>query len=404
MTQIDVFIDDEHGPELAGAANVTRLRGVDSTEFRYGDRFLAGRPWELSPDLSINGGRIIIEGLPGALDDSAPDAWGRALITRRNAALARDAGAVAPTLTEVDYLLGVNDFTRQGALRYQVDGSPFLAEGSEVPRVIALDELLAAAQRVDVDDVTGDDAVAALLAAGSGSLGGARPKASVQDDAGNLFVAKFPQDTDRWDVIRWEAVALDLADACELPTPTRTLIEVDGRHVLKLARFDRNGTNRVPYLSARSLVGARDGTNADYLEIAEAITDHGSAVAADLIELWRRIAFSVAINNTDDHLRNHGFLRSDGGWTLSPLFDVNPDRAHDAPRQTALGGATRALDTHVALIETASHFGLDSSAAERLWNRTLDAISVWRDVAEGYGIADAEIDTFEPALGRWHAC
>lgn len=403
MTRIDVHLDEAaDGPVLAGVATVRRTRGVEATEFSYADSFLAGPAWPISPDLPIHRARAVLEGLPGALDDSAPDAWGRNLITRRLAARARDAGHVAPTPTEVDFLLGVSDATRQGALRFQAGGSPFLAEVGDVPHLIDLEVLLDAADRIGQDDVgdAAEDAVTALLDAGSGSLGGARPKASVRD-AGHLFVAKFPHRSDRWEVIRWEAVALDLAEACGLQTPTRQLVEVGDAPVLLLGRFDRDGEVRIPYLSARSLIGAPDGTASDYLEVAERIADHGSAVDDDLVELWRRIAFSVTINNTDDHLRNHGFLHTSGGWTLSPVFDVNPERSHDAARTTALAGATRAVECQAALMATAASFGLERWQAGQLWDEVVEATATWRSVAAGYGIVGSEIEAFAPALDRW---
>lgn len=403
MTRIEVHLDEAgDGPVLAGVATVRRARGVEATEFSYADTFLAGRAWPISPDLPLHRTRTVVGGLPGALDDCAPDAWGRNLITRRLAAQARDDGHVAPTPTEVDFLLGVSDATRQGALRFQVGGSGFLAEGGDVPHLIDLAVLLDAAGRIEEDDAgeAAEDAVTALLDAGSGSLGGARPKASVRD-AGHLFVAKFPHRSDSWDVIRWEAVALDLAEACELRTPTRQLVQVGNAPVLVLERFDRDGEVRIPYLSARSLIGARDGAASDYLEIVEGIADHGSAVDDDLVELWRRIAFSVVINNTDDHLRNHGFLHASGGWTLSPVFDVNPEPSPDAARATALAGATRAEECRDALIATAASFGLESWQADQRWEEVVDATATWRSVAAGYGIVGSEIEAFAPAMDRW---
>lgn len=403
MTRVDVHLDEAgDGPVLAGVATVRRARGVEATEFTYVEGFLAGRAWPISPDLPVHQARTVVEGLPGALDDCAPDAWGRNLITRRLAALSRAAGHVAPTPTEVDFLLGVSDTTRQGALRFRVGDSPFLAEGGEVPHLVDLEVLLDAADRIGQDDVGEDaeDAVTALLDAGSGSLGGARPKASVRD-GGQLFVAKFPHRSDRWAVIRWEAVALDLAEACGLKTPTRQLVEVGDAAVLLLGRFDRDGDARIPYLSARSLIGASDGMASDYLEVAEGVADHGSAVDDDLVELWRRIAFSVAINNTDDHLRNHGFLHTSGGWRLSPVFDVNPERSHDAARATALAGATRAVECQAALMTTAASFGLERCQAEQHWDEVLDATANWRRVAAGYGVVGSEIEAFAPALDRW---
>ena len=234
----------------------------------------------------------------------SPDTWGRNLIARRLAAEARDAGHVAPTPTEVDYLLGVNDFTRQGALRYRrSDSEPFLAVANDVPRMVRLGALYEATQAVAAGG-DASEAVSTLLEAGSGSLGGARPKASVTDHD-VLYVAKFPRSDDPWDVMRWEAVALDLADRCGLRTPPHDLVEVGGVPMLLVQRFDRDGDRRIPFLSARSLIGARDEATRDYLELVDALTAHGGDVTADLDELWQRIAFSIALNNVDDHMRNH---------------------------------------------------------------------------------------------------
>lgn len=403
MTAIRVHVQSSSGTVPVGTARVTRTRGVESTDFTYDDSFLSGPGWAISPDLPLHTGRAVIEGLPGALDDCAPDAWGRNLLTRRLASQARDSGSAAPTPTEVDYLLGVNDLTRQGALRFCLDDDqPYLAESGSVPQLIELEKLLEAARRVadDADDPDSDDAVAALLAAGSGSLGGARPKASVAD-GDTLYVAKFSHRDDPWDVIRWEAVALDLADECGLRTPAHRLIEVGRDPVLLVERFDRNGSRRIPYLSAKSLVVARDGGSCDYLQLVDALTEHGSDVRADLVELWRRIAFSIAINNTDDHMRNHAVLHARGGWTLSPIFDVNPDRRAVAQRLTSIAGATTAEECLDALLQTADRFGLEASASEQIWFGVLEVTSQWRAFASRRGIHSAAQDGFAAAFDRW---
>lgn len=402
MTAIRVHVDSSTRAAPVGTARITRVRGVDTTEFTYDEGFLSGPGWAVSPDLPVRTGRAVVEGLPGALDDSAPDSWGRNLITRRLASQARDAGHPAATPTELDFLLGVTDVGRQGALRFCLDDSaPFLAESGAVPRLVELETLVEAARTVaEGTDARADDAIAVLLAAGSGSLGGARPKASVVDGR-TLYVAKFPHPDDRWDVMRWEAVALDLAAECGLRTPPRRLIEVGSEPVLLVERFDRDGSRRVPYLSARSLIGARGGDRFDYLEVVDALTEHGSDVDADLVELWRRIAFSIAINNTDDHLRNHAVLRGPGGWTLSPIFDVNPDRRPSAPRATSVAGATAAEECLQALFDTADQFGLDPTAAKRLWRDLLAMTTGWRTFASRHGISHAAQGEFAPALDRW---
>lgn len=401
MTDVRVHLDAGGGLVAAGTARVTRLRGTDTTEFTYDDRFLAGHSWELSPDLPLARGRTVVRGLPGALLDSAPDTWGRNLITRREAARARDAGHPAPTLTEADFLLGVADTTRQGALRLCLDDAgPYLAERTEVPRLLELGKLLDAARRI-AEDRDAPDAVAVLLDAGSGSLGGARPKASVLD-GDVLHIAKFPHHQDRWDVMRWEAVALDLAAACGLRTPAHQLLEVAGEPVLLVERFDRaEGARRIGYLSGQSLIGANEGTAADYLELVDALTAHGSDVAADLVELWRRIAFSIAINNTDDHMRNHGFLRGKGGWTLAPIFDVNPNPAPAASRATSIGGATTPDDCLEALFQLSSPFGLSESAARSQWRDLVATIARWREDATARGVPAAEQEQFSEVLDRW---
>jgi len=400
MTSIQVHVDSPAGTVPVGTARITRRRGIETTEFTYDDDFLSGPGWEVSPDLPIHTRGLVVQGLPGALDDCAPDSWGRNLITRRLASQARDAGHSTPAPTEVDFLLGVNDVTRPGALKFRLDDDqPFLAESAEVPRLIKLEALVTAAKQVS-EDGDASDAVATLLAAGSGSLGGARPKVSVTDGT-TLHIAKFPHHRDRWDVMRWEAVALDLAAKCGLRTPAHQLLEVGGDPVLLVTRFDRDGDARIPYLSGRSLIGATDGRTSDYLELVHGLMDHGSNVNADLAELWRRIAFSIAINNTDDHMRNHAVLRSSGGWALSPLFDVNPDPRLAAGRASSVGGATRAEDCHHALLARAAHFGLGPAAAQQAWRAVVQVVSGWRRTASHHGISEAAQAVFAPAMDRW---
>lgn len=402
MTAIRVHLDEpEHAsPRPVGTARIDRRRGVDSTEFSYDHSFLAASGWPIGPDLPLDAPRTVVAGLPGALADSAPDLWGRNLITRRLAAQAREAGHVAPTPTEVDFLLGASDLTRQGALRLCLDDRlPYLAEHTELPQLVDLGTLLEASLQVaGAGDAT--SAVATLLDAGSGSLGGARPKASVAD-GDRLLIAKFRHPDDPWDVMRWEAVALTLAARCGIRTPGHQLVEVGREPVLLLDRFDRSGSSRIPYLSAKSMLGSREGAAPDYLELVDALATHGSDVAADLVELWRRIAFSVVINNVDDHMRNHAFLRARGGWQLSPVFDVNPDRRQDVQRVTSLAGATTALDCHATLFASAASFGISLDEAQRAWSGVLEATAGWREVATAHGIPTEEQEQFAPALDRF---
>lgn len=404
-TQIHVAVDLGAVPVRAGSAYLTQRRGVVSVVFDYDAGYLADRRgYPFSPDLSLATGRHSLTALPGCFADSAPDRWGRNLIAKRIRAQNRGEGRQPPSIQEVDYLLGVSDLTRQGALRFALaaDG-PYLDAVPGVPKLVALPRLLRAADAVAADgDGDGDDMAAAkeLLDAGSGSLGGARPKASVHD-GDKLHIAKFPHHSDEWDVMAWEKTALDLAERCGIRVPDRRLVDVGGRNVLLLNRFDRGEHGRVGYISALTLLRASDGDRADYLEIAEALSEHGSNVSKDLAELWRRIAFSLIINNIDDHLRNHGFLRDTSGWCLSPAFDINPHPDLGIARATTIGFVDDAEPGRTALLDSAADFGLDAAAAQSAWEQALEATAPWREVAAGNGISEAACNQFAPAIDRF---
>lgn len=214
-------------------------------------------------------------------------------------------------------------------------------------------------------------------------------------------MAKFPHRGDDWSVTGWEMVALDLAELCGATTPPHRVIAVGDAHVLVVTRFDRLGSIRIPYVSAMTLLDRTDGANADYLEIAEALTDHSPHATADLHELWTRIAVSVAINNTDDHLRNHGFVRHDGGWALSPVFDLNPNPDSGADRVTPLGGASDRASSIEALVELSDWFDLDADSARRRWAHVAATVaSAWRDLATNVGIRDVELARFATTFQR----
>jgi serine/threonine-protein kinase HipA len=399
-TEIEAHIDLGASTIRAGTAYMSTRRGVLSVTFTY-DQVYLGRAGSraISPDLPLDAGTISTTGLPGALADSAPDRWGRNLINKRLRAAEDPAERGAVAVGEIDYLLGVADISRQGDLRYRIDGGPFLQEDVDVPQLIELPRLLDASNLV-ARDLASDDEMAAikvLLDAGSGSLGGARPKASVRADD-QLLIAKFPHPNDPWSVIAWEKTALDLAELSGIRVPNRRLEAVGEKQVLLLDRFDRDGDHRLGYLSAMSLLVSQDGDNRDYLELAEALSTHGSNVDRDLEELWRRIAFSVVINNTDDHLRNHGFLYQDAGWTLSPVFDVNPNPDLSVHRSTSINYETEAIKTPSALFDAAEYFGINRTRANEIWNEVRTATAPWRDVAKANGVAQREINLFAAAL------
>lgn len=402
--QIEVFVQIEGTDLLAGELWSHRRRNRESATFSYVPSYLEHpAAFELDPTLPLrNGLQQTPDGreIFGAFGDSAPDRWGRVLIGRAERRHARDQDRTRRSLGEIDHLLGARDDMRQGALRYRdPESGIFLAhEDDGVPALLGLPRLLAAAERVDNEEEDDED-LRTLLRGGS-SLGGARPKAHVIDGNGRPAIAKFPKpSSDEWDVIRWEAVSLELARLAGIEVPVSRLIEVGGRGVLIVDRFDRRGDRRVPYVSAMTMLETTDGDSGSYLEIAEVIETHSPAASADLARLWRRIAFSILITNIDDHLRNHGFLRlSSAGWSLSPAFDLNPE-PETGPRhlKTAIDFDETEARIEV-LLAVAPEFRLEEKTAQATLREVGQATSNWRKVAEAQGLQRGAIEAMAPAF------
>lgn len=400
--RIGVHLDRPGGPVRVGTAFVTTNRQHVSTRFAYDESYLERTDAiALGPDLPLGDGPGIVDGLPGALNDSAPDRWGRRLVTIVMEARARAQGLTPPTVRETHHLLAAGDTTRQGALRYTVDGDDqYVSTTRDVPPLTDLPELVRAAASVSSREADGEAAAATLLIdIGAASLGGARPKVPVHDE-GRPLIAKLPHGHDEWDVARWEKTALDLAAACGITTPARQLVEVDGATALLVERFDRRGTERVPYLSAMTMVGGRPGEDHDYLELVEAMAAHASSGIDDLHQLWRRIAFSIAINNTDDHLRNHGFLHDGRGWRLSPVFDVNPNPVAGTERATGINFTNDPAAARTELIGIAPYFDLGHHEAAEVMAEVDDVVAGWRTVAVANGVDRSELRRFAGALPR----
>lgn len=409
--RVFVHLDDEGFPGAVGQLRLRSRQRRESASFRYDEDWLRhpGR-FALEPALDLQAGAFHTgpeQRVFGVFSDAAPDRWGRKLLQRDEARRAAETGETPRALTEADYLLRSDDETRQGAVRFREGpGSEFLAppRPSRIPPLVELPQLLAAARRVDSeadDDYAG---LSVLLAPGS-ALGGARPKASVRERDGSLALAKFPREADEWEVPRWEAVALSLARRAGVGAAKSRLEEPAGRGVLILGRFDRVSGRRVPFLSAMTMVGAADPEQRTYAEIAEAIRRHGADPLGDLEELWRRIVFTVLISNSDDHLRNHGFLRAPGGWRLSPAYDLNPTPADAGGRY--LSTAIRAGDPRASLdaaLETASYYGLDRRRAREVAGEVAAAVGGWREEAARFGVSRREQErlasAFEHAEGR----
>lgn len=402
-----VYVDLDGTPHLVGRL-WSHTRGKrESATFRYADSWLSfEHRFALEPALTLGpGAHHTAEGRKvfGALGDSAPDRWGRNLLRRKERRTAEEEGRAVRTLREVDFLLGVSDHIRQGALRFclEEDG-PFVArrDEEEVPPVVELPTLLAAAENV-LDNRETAAELDLLLAPGS-SLGGARPKASVRGRDGSLKIAKFPAKSDEYDEVRWEALGLTLASDAGIETPEWELLDdVDGKPTLLLDRFDRAGSIRRPFLSAMSMLGANDGDTRSYAEIADAIRRHGAEPDADCRALWRRLVFNILISNTDDHLRNHGFLYQGlRGWRLSPVYDLVPIPADIAPRLLSTtvdyeGDPAASLDL---ALNRAEYFGLDDGEARVVVREVADAVDGWATVAEEQGIPDPEVDRMASAF------
>jgi serine/threonine-protein kinase HipA len=293
----------------------------------------------------------------------------------------------------------VGDVARQGALRFsETDGGPYLAAGVQIPALVRLSALLNAALHITADGGSDED-LKLLLAPGS-SLGGSRPKASVIDRDGGLAIAKFPQHGDLIPANRWEGVALTLAAKAGITTPEWRVEDVDKRAVLLLRRFDRAGERRIPFLSAMSMLGAGDNEQRSYLEIGDALRQYGAHPEEDCGQLWRRIVFSILIANTDDHLRNHGFLYDPaGGWRLAPAYDLNPVPLDIKPRvlTTAIDEVDGTASLELAF-DVAEHFRIKLDAAKNIATEVRAAVTHWHTAAKGLGLSRDEIDRMASAF------
>jgi serine/threonine-protein kinase HipA len=401
-----VSVDLDGQPRPVGRLWVHADRGRERASFEYEPAWLASRErFALQPALALTAGAFQTragEALFGALGDSAPDRWGRTLIARAERLRAKSEKRAVRTLRELDYLLAASDETRAGALRFSAspDG-PFLADVATgaVPPLVDLPKLLNAADHV-LDESESAQDLRLLLAPGS-SLGGARPKASVRGKDGSLLIAKFPARSDAHDVVAWEAIALTLAKKSGITVANTEIAKAASRRVLLVRRFDREGTVRIPFLSAMSALDANDVEPRSYVEIADILRTFGSATRKDLSELWRRIVFSVLISNTDDHLRNHGFLYAgDAGWRLAPAYDLNPVPVHVKPR--VLSTSIDADGDPTASIElargVARHFGVSVRDAESIIREVGAAVRGWRTVASAMKLSKREIDTVASAF------
>lgn len=392
-------------PIRMGTLSAQEARGHLTWSFVYDKDWLKTQSQqELDPDLQWVGGPQYSPDKPnfGIFLDSMPDRWGKTLMQRREAILNEE--GERKRLTDVDYLLGVNDLTRMGGLRFKLEEEgPFLDDNDEkaVPPLAALRELQYAADVVESDEDS--DAVREwimfLLAPGS-SLGGARPKASVSDEEGNLWIAKFPSRQDDMDKGAWEYLAWQLAQDAGIVVPEADLMKVAGKyHTFLSKRFDREGAERIHFASAMTMTGRFEGQEKEppsYLELAEFIQFYGASPDEDLQQLWRRIVFNIAISNTDDHMRNHGFIITEEGWRLSPAYDMNPS-IDKAGLALNIDLELNALDYDLAR-SVGEYFNLKGKEMDTIIKEIQEAVSKWEELAANIGIPSAQRRLMEAAF------
>jgi serine/threonine-protein kinase HipA len=404
MPDIEVHIDFAPGLTRVGTLHRHARRGAESISFEYHTSWLKDPArFSLEPALSLGPGAFAPPAgfhVFGSIGDSAPDTWGRRLMQRTERRRAQREGRAVHALQELDYLLGVSDVSRLGALRFRNAGEAVFQSPTSagVPGLVELGRLLQATERILRDEETDED-LQLIFAPGS-SLGGACPKVSVIDQHGNLSIAKFPKETDEYSIELWESVALTLATRAGIRVPDYELIRVASRPVMLSRRFDRAAQSRVPFLSALSMLGLKDGERGSYPELVDALTEHGAQASADARELYRRMVLNVMISNVDDHLRNHGFLWvGKSGWTLSPVYDLNPTPAEVRPRilttNITLEEATCDLDL---VLSSAEFFGLKLPEAKRIAKDVASITSTWRDVAASAAAPRSEIVRMESAF------
>jgi len=404
MPDIEVHIDFAAGSHRVGTLHLVEGRRGQGVSFEYDiDWRHADFGFSLEPALQLGPNRFFPQpdrAIFGSLGDSAPDTWGRSLMQKAERRRARAQDRAPRTLQETDYLLGVTDVARLGAMRFRWPGNDEFQAPLQagVPGFIRLGDLLAATERTLRDEETDEDLL--MIFAPGSSLGGARPKASVIDQHGALSIAKFPKETDSYRIELWESVALILARNSGIRTPDHQLAHVDGRPIMISRRFDRVGDVRVPFLSALSMLELTDGTRSSYPELVDVLARNGANAREDAHELYRRMVLNILISNVDDHLRNHGFLWSGGrGWTLSPAYDLNPVPTDLKARvlTTAIDGEDGTCDIDLAL-DVSAYFNLKPAEARAIIRAVADAVSLWQDVASRQGATAKEIERMSSAF------
>ncbi len=395
-------------PKLIGVLSAHYAKGRKAFGFEYDKEWIKSKQQLLlDPDIQFYSGPQYPNNKEnfGIFIDSMPDTWGRTLMRRRAIQEARSKDEKSKTLYEIDYLLGVYDESRMGALRFKLDpDGPFLdnSENTPTPPWSSVGELQAAAKALENEE--GNDEVkkwlAILIAPGS-SLGGARPKANILDKQNNLWIAKFPAKNDIIDKAAWEYLAYLLAIKAGINMSECKIQKITGNfHTFFTKRFDRETGERIHFASAMTMTGNNEDTIRDnpasYLELAEFIQNYGCNIKENLEQLWRRIVFNIAISNTDDHLRNHGFILTNKGWILSPAYDLNPSIDKDGLALN-IDMDDNALDYDLAKT-VGEYFRLDNNQMNKIISEVKTEVSKWKEIANKIGISKQEQELIEKAF------
>ena len=394
-------------PVLLGVLSTAHTKGREVFSFEYDKEWLKNKNLlQMDPDLQLYSGPQYLSDNKtnfGLFLDSSPDRWGRVLMDRREAILAKQEKRKPKKLFEEDYLLGVFDEHRMGALRFKLDKEGlFLNDNKNLaaPPWTTLRELENASLQFEKGLLTGNESLKwiNLLFAPGASLGGARPKASVIDPKGNLWIAKFPSVKDQTDVGAWEMVVNDLAKKSGLNVADGNLKKFNTpHHTFLTKRFDRLKKRRIHFASSMTLLGQLDGaTGISYLDLAEFIMQHGASVNEDLEELWRRIVFNIAVKNTDDHLRNHGFILTPKGWRLSPAYDINPIYFGQGLTLN-ISETDNSLDLDL-VVSVANFFRVSSKKSNDFISSIKKTVKDWYKLAKSYHITKSEIDLMAQAF------
>ena len=392
MSSYRISIEIGRKTHSVGMLDVFSNRGKEFYRFQYSDEWMK-QPFsfEIDPMLPLKRNFPFQENrLFGVFQDVSPDRWGRIIQDR----------SCSGEKTPSGYMIGVSDYMRLGAIRISLshNSEEYLSQHFDIPKSVMISELMEAIRRVEADRETSED-IRRLLCPGA-SLGGARPKAVVQED-GTMWIAKFPSQKDEHRVALWEYMMLKLAGSVGIETPDTKVLDLrGGNHVLLVKRFDRTSDGgRIPFMSAMTMLGRDEKTSdyGSYRELVDTLVTVSSKPTEDAKNLWKRMVFNALTGNTDDHLRNHGFLRTVSGWTLSPAYDLNPNSGRQ-DHALSFDGFNSVPNMKLCL-SLSPYFRYESETeASHEWERICEGVSRWKDVAKGVGLESREIVRMEKSF------